>query len=240
MEAIAKLRHIKGSPRKARLVIDLIRGRNVSQALAILKFTNKRAAQPIAKVLNSAIANATYLAEQKNIAVDPDDLWIKACFVDMGAHKNRRRVRPAPQGRAYREQRHYCHITIEVTSDAPVKKEADKPRKEGKKLAAKRAQAAESKEVKSEQQAKKTKNAPKVEAENVDLKKNQAEESVTTTEAVETAPTETTAPEKVNQMESEETPFENKANAAQTDEEKSGSDMADDAKIDKVEELERQ
>ncbi len=120
MEAIAKTRHLKGSPRKARLVIDLIRGRNVSQALNILKFTDKRAADPIAKTLRSAIANATYLAEQQNIAVDPDDLFVKTCFVDMGAHKNRRRMRPAPQGRAFREQRHYCHITILVSSDAPA------------------------------------------------------------------------------------------------------------------------
>ncbi|MBK7705355.1 MAG: 50S ribosomal protein L22 [Acidobacteria bacterium] len=121
MEAIAKTKYLKGSPRKARLVIDLIRGRNVSQALAILKFTDKRAAQPIAKCLNSAIANATNIAEQQNIAIDPDDLWVKSCFVDMGPTKNRRRMRPAPQGRAYREQRHYCHITIHVSSEEVVK-----------------------------------------------------------------------------------------------------------------------
>ena len=125
MEAIAKIKHLKGSPRKARLVIDLIRGEDVSRALAILKFTDKRAADPIAKCLNSAIANATYLAEQQNIAVDPDDLWVKSCFVDMGAHKNRRRMRPAPQGRAYREQRHYCHITIAVTSEEKPKTEKE-------------------------------------------------------------------------------------------------------------------
>ncbi|MDQ3801843.1 MAG: 50S ribosomal protein L22 [Acidobacteriota bacterium] len=119
MEAIAKTKHLKGSPRKARLVIDMIRGVNVSRALAILKFTDKRAADPIAKTLRSAIANATFKAEKQNIAIDPDDLYVKACFVDMGAHKNRRRMRPAPQGRAYREQRHYCHITIEVSSDKP-------------------------------------------------------------------------------------------------------------------------
>ena len=117
MEAIAKTKHLKGSPRKARLVIDMIRGQNVSRALAILKFTDKRAADPIAKCLNSAIANATYKAEQQNIAIDPDDLWIRTCFVDMGPTKGRRRMRPAPQGRAYREQRHYCHITIQVTSE---------------------------------------------------------------------------------------------------------------------------
>ena len=129
MEAIAKTRHLKGSPRKARLVIDLIRGRAVSQALAILRFTDKRAADPIEKCLRSAIANATYLAEQQNIAIDPDDLWVKTCFVDMGAHKNRRRMRPAPQGRAFREQRHYCHLTILVSSD-------DKPEKNKKNLKA--------------------------------------------------------------------------------------------------------
>ena len=77
MEAVAKLKHLKGSPRKARLVIDLIRGENVSRALSILKFTDKRAADPIAKCLNSAIANATFSAEQQNIAIDPDDLWVK-------------------------------------------------------------------------------------------------------------------------------------------------------------------
>jgi large subunit ribosomal protein L22 len=125
MEAIAKTKYLKGSPRKARLVIDLIRGVNVSRALSILKFTDKRAAQPIAQCLNSAIANATYKAEQDNIAIDPDDLWIKTCFVDMGPTKGRKRMRPAPQGRAYREQRHYCHITIQVTSEEKAKSEEE-------------------------------------------------------------------------------------------------------------------
>ncbi len=130
MEAIAKTKNLKGSPRKARLVIDLIRGRNVSQALAILKFTDKRAAEPIEKTLRSAIANATFLAEKQNIAIDPDDLFVKSCFVDMGPHKNRRRMRPAPQGRAYKEQRHYCHITVLVSSEKPVEKVRLKPKKQ--------------------------------------------------------------------------------------------------------------
>jgi large subunit ribosomal protein L22 len=132
MEAIAKTKYLKGSPRKARLVIDLIRGRNVSQALAILKFTDKRAADPIEKTLRSAIANATYLAEQQNVAIDPDDLWVRTCFVDMGPTKHRRRMRPAPQGRAYREQRHYCHITIQVTSDEMPKTEKELKAEEAK------------------------------------------------------------------------------------------------------------
>ncbi len=123
MEAVAKTKYLKGSPRKARLVIDMIRGVDVSRALSILRFTNKRAADPIAQCLNSAIANATFKAELQNVAIDPDELWVKTCYVDMGPTKGRRRMRPAPQGRAYREQRHYCHITIEVTSDERPKTE---------------------------------------------------------------------------------------------------------------------
>ncbi len=123
MEAVAKTKYLKGSPRKARLVIDLIRGVNVSRALSILKFTDKRAADPISQCLSSAIANATYKAEQENIAIDPDDLWIKTCFVDIGPTKGRKRMRPAPQGRAYQERRHYCHITIHVTSEEKAKTE---------------------------------------------------------------------------------------------------------------------
>ena len=119
MEAIAKAKFLRGSPQKTRLVIDLIRGKNVADALAVLQFTNKRATENIEKCLRSAIANATHKAEQQNVAIDPDDLWVKTYFVDMGPHKHRRRVRPAPQGRAYREQRYYCHITIELSSDKP-------------------------------------------------------------------------------------------------------------------------
>ena len=147
MEAIAKTKHLKGSPRKARLVIDMIRGQNVSRALAILKFTDKRAADPIAKCLNSAIANATYAAEQQNIAIDPDGLWVKTCFVDMGPTKNRSRMRPAPQGRAYREQRHYCHITIQVTSEeqAKTEKELKAEAARAKRAAAKKADGGETK-----------------------------------------------------------------------------------------------
>jgi large subunit ribosomal protein L22 len=135
-------------------VIDLIRGENVGRALAILKFTDKRAAGPIEKTLRSAIANATYLAEQQNIAVDPDDLWVKTCFVDMGAHKNRRRMRPAPQGRAYREQRHYCHITIEVTSDDKPKTEKELKAEAGKARSADRTKTAKASAKKAEKKSK--------------------------------------------------------------------------------------
>lgn len=179
MEAIAKTKYLKGSPRKARLVIDMIRGQNVSRALSILRFTDKRAADPIAKCLNSAIANATYKAEQANIAIDPDDLWVRTCFVDMGPTKNRRRMRPAPQGRAYREQRHYCHITIEVTSEEKAKTE--------KELKADAAKAKRAAEPKKEKKAAAPKAEKKAKAEKVEELETPAavEETVETVEAVE-------------------------------------------------------
>ena len=108
MEAIAKGKYIKGSPQKARLVIDLIRGRNVEEALAILRFTNKRATKAIEKVLLSAIANA----REKNATANVDDFFVHRAAVDTGPTKWRRRVRPAPQGRAHRQQRRVKHISI--------------------------------------------------------------------------------------------------------------------------------
>lgn len=125
MESKASAKYLRGSAQKARLVIDMIRGKNVNKALAILQYTNKRAALGIEKCVRSAIANASEAAEKANIAIDPDDLWVKAAFVDRGPTKNRRRVRPAPQGRAYREQRHFCHVTVLLSSDEPVKKGDD-------------------------------------------------------------------------------------------------------------------
>ena len=120
MEARASAKFLRGSPQKARLVIDMIRGKNVNQALAILRYSNKRAALGIEKCVKSAIANANEAAEKANISVDPDELWLKAAYVDQGPTKNRRRMRPAPQGRAYRERRHFCHVTVLVSSDKQV------------------------------------------------------------------------------------------------------------------------
>ncbi len=121
MEAIAIGRNVKGSSQKAKLVVDLIRGKMVSEALAILQYTNKRAAKPIEKVLRSAMANAEQKAQAQNIAVDVDELWVKECYVGKGITKHRRRLRPAPMGRAYRERRHYCHITVRLSSEKRTK-----------------------------------------------------------------------------------------------------------------------
>ena len=117
MEAKASAKYLRGSAQKARLVVDMIRGKDVNQALAILRFSSKRASNLIEKCMRSAIANANEAAEKANVAIDPDDLWVKTVFVDRGPTKNRRRVRPAPQGRAYREQRHFCHVTILLSND---------------------------------------------------------------------------------------------------------------------------
>jgi large subunit ribosomal protein L22 len=141
MEARASAKYLRGSAMKARLVVDMIRGKNVNEALAILQFTNKRAADGIEKCVRSAIANANEAAEKANIAIDPDDLWVKAAFVDRGPTKHRRRVRPAPQGRAYREQRHFCNITVLLSSD----ERAEEANGNGKAKDSKGAQPAESK-----------------------------------------------------------------------------------------------
>jgi len=96
MEASAKGKFIKGSPQKARLVIDLIRGKNVQEALAILRFTKKRATKSIEKVLLSAVANA----REKNATADVDQFTVANAVVNTGPTKWRRRVRPAAPGRS--------------------------------------------------------------------------------------------------------------------------------------------
>jgi large subunit ribosomal protein L22 len=168
MEALASAKYLRGSAQKARLVIDMIRGKDVNKALAILRYANKRAAGGITKCMKSAIANANEAAEKANISIDADDLWVKAAYVDRGPTKNRRRVRPAPQGRAYRERRHFCHVTILLSSE-PAEPKAGKATKGDRKAAsAKPARLAESKGRKrggavAAPRAKRT--APKAEAE---------------------------------------------------------------------------
>ena len=109
MEARATAKYVRGSPQKARLVVDFIRGKNVSEALAILQFTKKRASKEVEKVLKSAIANA----EQKEEGTDVDRLFISKACVNEGPRM--KRLRPAPMGRAYRIQRRMSHITIYVS-----------------------------------------------------------------------------------------------------------------------------
>jgi len=108
MEARATAKYIRMSPQKARLVIDLIRGKNAGEAINILKFTKKRASHEIEKVLRSAISNA----EQKSEHLDVDRLVVSHASVSDGPRA--KRIRPAPMGRAYRYQRRMSHITVVV------------------------------------------------------------------------------------------------------------------------------
>lgn len=110
MEAVAKLRNCSMSARKMRLVVDIIRGKGVDDALNILKFTKKEAAVPLEKLLLSAISNW----ENKSDDLDADeyDLIVKEIFADQGTML--KRFRPAPHGRAHRIRKHTCHVTLVV------------------------------------------------------------------------------------------------------------------------------
>src|SRR5246127_296042 len=112
IEAHALARHVRMSPQKARLVIDLIRGRDLQSALHTLRFTVKRAAGPIAKLLRSAIANAERKAEDSGAPLDVDQLFVSKCFVNEGTRW--KRLRPAPMGRAFRYQKRTAHVTVAV------------------------------------------------------------------------------------------------------------------------------
>lgn len=111
MEAVAKLRNNPTSTRKTRLVVDLIRGKNVDEALNILKFTNKESAPKIEKLLMSAVNN---WAQNHKLQPEEYDLYVKSAWVDGG--KMLKRFRPAPQGRAHRIRKRSNHITLIVGS----------------------------------------------------------------------------------------------------------------------------
>src|ERR1700724_1421828 len=112
IEAHALAKHVRMSPQKARLVIDLIRGRKVQDALQTLRFTPQRSAKHIEKVLRSAIANAERKAEDAGAPLDVDHLFVSQCFVNEGSRW--KRLRPAPMGRAFRYQRRTSHIVVGV------------------------------------------------------------------------------------------------------------------------------
>jgi large subunit ribosomal protein L22 len=112
IEAHALARHVRMSPQKARLVMDLIRGQKAQDALQTLKYTPKRAAKHIEKVLRSAIANAERKAEDSGAPLDVDTLFVAQCFVNEGPRW--KRLRPAPMGRAFRYQKRTAHLWVGV------------------------------------------------------------------------------------------------------------------------------
>jgi large subunit ribosomal protein L22 len=110
MEFRAEARFMRVSPQKARLVLDLIRGRRVEEARNTLAFTKKRVAATVAKLLQSAIDNANFLSTEKGLDVDVDNLYVKHVAANDGPRM--KRIRPAPMGRAYRYVRRISHLEI--------------------------------------------------------------------------------------------------------------------------------
>jgi large subunit ribosomal protein L22 len=121
--ASARLRYLGTSAQKVRLVIDLIRGRPVEDAIAVLGQTKKRVAREIGGLLDSAVANA----RQKRQDIDVDSLYVHTAFVDGGP--SLKRIRPAPMGRAFRVQKRMCHVTLGLGQiaepQAPVRRAAE-------------------------------------------------------------------------------------------------------------------
>ena len=146
----AEAKFQRGSPQKAKLVLDLIKGQRVEAAINTVAFTNKRWSPIVEKVLRSAVQNAIYISGEKGLDVDVDNLYVKTAIANEGPRM--KRIRPAPMGRAFRYQRRISHIIITVAEKKsaaatasveapaePVKKTAGKPA--AKKTAAKKAPA---------------------------------------------------------------------------------------------------
>jgi large subunit ribosomal protein L22 len=108
----AEARFQRVSPQKARLVLELIKGRRVEEAINTVMFTKKGVAPLVEKVLRSAVQNANYLSEEQGLDVDVDNLYVKTAVANDGPRM--KRIRPAPMGRAYRYQRRLSHIVISV------------------------------------------------------------------------------------------------------------------------------
>ena len=112
MEFRAEARFMRVSPQKARLVLDLIKGRRVEDALNTLTFTKKRVAATVEKLLRSAVQNANYVSQEKGLDVDVDNLYVKRAVANDGPRM--KRIRPAPMGRAYRYVRRLAHIELAI------------------------------------------------------------------------------------------------------------------------------
>jgi len=110
MEFRAEKKYLRVSPQKARLVLNLIKGRRVEEARNTLLFTKKRVAEHVGKLLQSALDNANFLATEKGLDVEIDNLYVKSAIANDGPRM--KRIRPAPQGRAYRYQRRISHIEL--------------------------------------------------------------------------------------------------------------------------------
>ncbi|WOO96398.1 50S ribosomal protein L22 [Micrococcus terreus] len=122
MEAKAVARHLRVTPMKARRVVDLVRGKQTGEALAILKFAQQGASEPVYKLVASAVANARVKADREGVAFSEDALFISEAYVDEGP--TMKRFQPRAQGRAFRINKRTSHVTVVVATED--KKEAKK------------------------------------------------------------------------------------------------------------------
>jgi large subunit ribosomal protein L22 len=118
VESIARVRHIRVTPQKARRVVNLIRGKQAQEALAILKFAPQGASEPVYKLVASAIANARVKADASNTYLDEQDLYVSSAFVDEGT--TLKRFQPRAQGRAFRINKRTSHITVVLATPDEV------------------------------------------------------------------------------------------------------------------------
>src|SRR5580692_11523410 len=133
----AEARFQRVSPQKAKLVLDLIKGQRVEAAINTVAFTNKRIAPVVEKVLRSAIQNAKYLSDERNLDIDVDNLYVKTAVANEGPRM--KRIRPAPMGRAFRYQRRIAHIIITVAEKKAAGAEVEATTEQVKKTAGKAA-----------------------------------------------------------------------------------------------------
>ena len=112
----AEAKFQRTSPQKAKLVLDLIKGLRVEQAINTVHFSTKRIAPTVEKVLRSAIQNANYVSQEQGLDVDVDNLYVKTAIANEGPRM--KRIRPAPMGRAFRYQRRLAHIIVTVAEKA--------------------------------------------------------------------------------------------------------------------------
>jgi large subunit ribosomal protein L22 len=125
VESIAKLKGIRVTPQKARRVIELVRGKHVEEALAILKFAPQGASEPVRKLVASAVANARVTADKENLPLNESELVIDKIFVDEGP--TMKRFQPRAQGRAFQILKRTSHITVVLsTAEAPTSKAGKK------------------------------------------------------------------------------------------------------------------
>ena len=121
VESIARVRHIRVTPQKARRVVALIKGKQAQEALAILKFAQQSASEPIYKLVHSAIANAQVKADRDGEFLDEQDLYVKNAFVDEGT--TLKRFQPRAQGRAFQIKKRTSHITVVLATPEVAKNE---------------------------------------------------------------------------------------------------------------------